>query len=113
MIKEINPEIEVYILYRDMRTYGLLEKYYRQARLSEVVFLRFEDDRPPQVTADGALQVQVHDAMLDTEITIDTDQVILSVATIPQSDAADLAQLLKVPRTADGFFQELTINLNQ
>lgn len=110
-IKKINPEIEVYILYRDIRTYGLLEKYYRQARLAEVVFLRFEDDRPPQIAADGALQVRVHDAMLDTEITLDADQVVLSVATIPQADTAEVAQLLKVPRTADGFFQEAHLKL--
>ena len=111
VIKEINPEIEVYILYRDIRTYGLMEKYYRQARMAEVVFLRFEDDMPPKVTADGALQVRVHDAMLDTEIVIGADQVVLSVATIPHSDAAELAQLLKVPRTADGFFQEAHLKL--
>ena len=111
VIKEINSEIEVYILYRDIRTYGLMEKYYRQAREAEVVFLRFEDDMPPQVTADGALQVRVHDAMLDTEIMIEADQVVLSVATVPQSDAADVAQLLKVPRTADGFFQEAHLKL--
>ena len=110
-IKKINPDIEVYVLYRDLRTYGLLEKYYRQARLAEVVFLRFEDDRPPEITVDGALQVRVHDAMLDTEIILDVDEVVLSVATIPQADTADVAQLLKVPRTADGFFQEAHLKL--
>ncbi|MFN2284702.1 MAG: FAD-dependent oxidoreductase, partial [Anaerolineae bacterium] len=110
-IKKINPDLEVYILYRDLRTYGLMEKYYRQARLAEIVFLRFEDDRPPEVTADGSLRVRVHDAMLDTDIILDTDEVILSVATVPQADTADVAQLLKVPRTADGFFQEAHLKL--
>jgi heterodisulfide reductase subunit A-like polyferredoxin len=109
--KEINPDIEIYVLYRDLRTYGLLEKYYRKARIAEVVFLRYEDDRPPVITADGALQVLVHDAMLDTDITLDVDEVVLSVATIPQSDAESVAQLLKVPLTADGFFQEAHLKL--
>ena len=110
-IKSLNPDGEVYILYRDIRTYGLLEKYYREAREKEVVFLRFEDDVPPEVTADGQLVVRVHDAMLDTEITIEADQLVLSVATIPQADTADVAQLLKVARTADGFFQEAHLKL--
>jgi len=89
----------------------LMEKYYRQARVAEVVFLRFEDDTPPQVSVDGGLSVRIHDAMLDTDITIGADQVVLSVATIPQADAADVAQLLKVPLTADGFFQEAHLKL--
>lgn len=110
-VKAINPDIEIYILYRDLRTYGLMEKYYREARMAEVVFLRFEDDKPPVITAEETLQVRVHDAMLDTDITIDADEVILSVATIPQSDAEEVAQLLKVPLTADGFFQEKHLKL--
>jgi len=112
-IKRISPQTEVYILYRDIRTYGLLEQYYRQAREAGVMFLRFEAEHPPhaQCTADGMLRVVVHDAMLDADVTLEADRVVLSVATVPQPDAGQLAQLLKVPRTQDGFFQEAHMKL--
>ncbi len=110
-IKKINPDCEVYILYQDIRTYGLLEKHYRQARQDGVMFLRFEPDKPPQINADGTLQVIVHDAMLETDIMLETDLLILSVATIPRADASQLAQLLKVPLMQDGFFQEAHMKL--
>ena len=110
-IKKINPECEVYVLYRDIRTYGFMEQYYRQAREAGVLFLRYEADRPPQVNANGSLQVTLHDAMLDSDILIEADRVVLSVATVPQADAGEIAQLLKVPRTQDGFFQEAHLKL--
>ena len=126
-IKKVSPDTEVYILYRDMRTYGLLEPFYRQAREAGVLFIRFEADRPPQIVGadprvghagkhmgehtDSPLQIVVHDAMLDTDVLLDVDRVVLSVATVPQPDAAQLAQLLKVPRTPDGFFQEAHLKL--
>ena len=110
-IKKISPQTEVYILYRDLRTYGLLEPFYRQARMAGVTFLRFEAERPPEVRADGSLHVIVHDAMLDADVALEADRVVLSVASVPNSGAAELAQLLKVPRTADGFFQEAHMKL--
>jgi len=110
-IKKVNTQTEVYILYRDIRTYGLLEKYYRQARDAGVIFLRFEEDTPPQVNGNGQLQVIVRDAMLGVDVALDVDRVVLSVATVPRADAGQLAQLLKVPRTEDGFFQEAHLKL--
>jgi heterodisulfide reductase subunit A len=110
-IKKINPECEVYVLYRDIRTYGFMEQYYRQARETGVLFLRYEVEQPPQVKANGSLQITVHDAMLDSDILIEADRVVLSVATVPQADAGEIAQLLKVPRTQDGFFQEAHLKL--
>ncbi len=110
-IKRISPSTEVAILYRDIRTYGLLEKYYREAREAGVLFLRFEDDLTPQVSANGSLQVTVHDAMLDEDIALEADRLVLSVATVPRPDAGQLAQLLKVPLTQDGFFQEAHMKL--
>lgn len=110
-IKKISPQTEVYILYRDMRTYGLMEPYYRQARAAGVTFLRFDAERPPEVRAGEALQVIVHDEMLDADIALEADRVVLSVAVVPRDDADELAKLLKVPRTADGFFQEAHLKL--
>ncbi len=130
-IKRVSPQTEVYVLYRDIRTYGLLEQYHRQAREAGVLFVRFEADRPPQVAAESEvsdfgqrqetldsgnqnkppLQVVVHDAMLGADVMLEADRVVLSVATVPQADAGEMAQLLKVPRTQDGFFQEAHLKL--
>ncbi|UCD97578.1 MAG: FAD-dependent oxidoreductase [Chloroflexota bacterium] len=110
-IKKVNPDCEVFILYQDIRTYGLLEKYYRQARKEGILFLRYEPNQPPQVLADGNLQVVVHDGMLETDIALQADRLVLSVATSPHGDAHQLAQLLKVPQQQDGFFQEAHMKL--
>ncbi|MFH1860199.1 MAG: FAD-dependent oxidoreductase [bacterium] len=53
-LKEMNPETEVYILYRDMRTYGFREDYYCQAREAGVIFIRYEEDRKPEVRGQGS-----------------------------------------------------------
>ena len=110
-IKRVSPATEVRVLYRDIRTYGLLEPHYRKAREAGVLFMRFEADRPPEASANGSLQVLVHDAMLDKDVRLDADQLVLSAATVPQPDAAELARLLKVPLTGDGFFQEAHLKL--
>jgi heterodisulfide reductase subunit A len=73
--------------------------------------MRFEEDRSPQVRANGNMQATVQDAMLNMEITLEADLVVLSVATVPHPDAASLAQVLKVPRNQDGFFQEAHLKL--
>jgi heterodisulfide reductase subunit A len=110
-IKRVSPETDVYVLYRDIRTYGLLEPFYREAREADVLFIRYEAEAPPEVRANGSLQVVVRDALLNADVHLDVDRVVLSVATVPQPDAADLARLLKVPLTEDGFFQEAHLKL--
>lgn len=110
-IKHLSPETEVYVLYRDMRTYGFLEPFYREAREADVLFIRFEAETPPEVRVNGSLQIVVHDALLNADVSLDVDRLVLSVATVPQPDAADLARLLKVPLTQDGFFQEAHLKL--
>jgi heterodisulfide reductase subunit A-like polyferredoxin len=123
-IKKVSPQTEVYVLYRDVRTYGLMEPYYRQAREAGVTFLRFEAERPPEIqrretlrqAQDNALesaplQVIVHDGMLDTDVALEADRVVLSVAVVPREDAGEVAKLLKVPLTEDGFFQEAHLKL--
>ena len=120
-IKKISPQTEVYILYRDMRTYGLMEASFGKARALGITFLRFDAERPPQMQrqgqrqgtseSGGALQVIVHDEMLDADVALEADRVVLSVAVVPREDAGELAQLLKIPRMADGFFQEAHLKL--
>jgi len=105
-LKNANPDIEVLILYRDMRTYGLLEDYYQEARNQGVLFARYDPDREPEVqAAEGALSINFLDHVLLRPVTLPVDAVILSAAT-EATDTEELASLLKVPRNPWGFFVE-------
>jgi heterodisulfide reductase subunit A len=105
-LKTLNPEMEVVILYRDMRTYGLLEDYYLEARNRGVIFARFDLEGLPEVTSEaGALNVQFLDHILRLPIKLPADAVILSAATVA-GEHEELASMLKLPRTANGFFIE-------
>jgi heterodisulfide reductase subunit A-like polyferredoxin len=105
-LKHLNPEMDVIILYRDMRTYGMLEDYYREARNQGVLFSRFDPDRLPEVESkDGQLSVSFIDHVLNRSITMPVDAVILSAATVA-GEHEELASMLKLPRTATGFFIE-------
>jgi len=111
-IKQFWPKTQVHILYRDIRTYGFLESYYRQAREAGILFQRFEDDQMPAVTKDGdRLKVTFVDAMLGEEMTLQPDLLALSVAIVPRADAPELAKMLKVPLTQDKFFLEAHMKL--
>lgn len=115
-IKEMNPETNVYILYRDMRTYGFKEGYYRQAREKGVVFIRYHQDDKPEVqviTEDNysVLQVSVTDPILGERFNIDTDILALGIATVPSAGNKKLSQLFKVPLNENGFFLEAHVKL--
>ncbi len=106
-IRERHPETHVYVLYREMRTYGFREAYYTKARQQGVAFIRYADDEPPTVVGlNGKLLITVRDATLDEMIQLPVDQVILASATIPNEGNKELAQLLKVPLGEDKFFLE-------
>jgi heterodisulfide reductase subunit A-like polyferredoxin len=105
-LKELNPDMDIFILYRDMRTYGLLEDYYTQARKSGVMFARYHQDEPPEVSlADDGLAVKFIDHVLQRPVAMNVDAVILS-AGVMANDTEELASFLKVPRNAEGFFIE-------
>jgi heterodisulfide reductase subunit A len=106
-IKRTNPDTNVFVLYRDIRTYGFKESAYNQAREAGVVFIPYDLDSKPQVTGDGAnLQVRVTDPVMGEEIAINASWLVLSVAVSPRPDNGVLAQMLKVPLNDDGFFLE-------
>jgi heterodisulfide reductase subunit A len=112
-LKELSPPTEVFVLYRDVRTYGFREDIYREARERGVVFLRFDDDVRPEVRdVSGTLQVRVEDANLAGEMVVfNTDLVVLSTGITANPDNAELAPMLKVPRNAEGFFLEAHMKL--
>jgi heterodisulfide reductase subunit A-like polyferredoxin len=106
-IKEQNPDTDVYILFRDIRTYGFRERYYLEARQQGVAFVRYEAERKPKVEIrDSRLQVAVWDPLLSEDLVLYPDLVVLSAGIEPNTENEALAQLLKVPLNEDGFFLE-------
>jgi len=115
-LKEINPEMDIYILFRDMRTYGLREDYYREASNTDVKFIRWDPEDKPKVaavTAEGkpVLRVTVTDPILGEELAIDADVVSLAAAVIPPQDNEEIAQFFKVSLGPDRFFKEAHVKL--
>jgi len=111
VIKEKSPETDVVILFRDMMTYGFLEKYYLKARRLGVRFVRFDKSRPPVMEVkDGAMMLRCYDPSVMEEVEFRTDFLALSSAVIPR-DNKELATLLKLPRTNEGFFLEAHMKL--
>jgi heterodisulfide reductase subunit A len=116
-LKEINPQMDIYVLFRDMRTYGLMEDYYREASDKDIKFIRYEPDDMPQVEAgqseDGrpGLKVTTPDYILGNKIELDADIVALAAAVIPPKENKGVAQLFKLTLSPDGFFKEAHVKL--
>jgi len=111
-IKEINPEAEIHVLYKDIRSYGFKEDYYREAASKGVLFTNYEDERKPQVSLeDGKLHVAFWEPVIREEIEVEPDLIVLSAATMPNPDNKRIAEMLKVPLTKDGFFLEAHMKL--
>jgi len=110
-IKELNPSAEITVLYRDVRTYGLAEPYYAKAREKGVLFVRYEPEEPPEVKKDGQdLTVSFLDKVIRERMSVTPDLLVLSAATLPR-DNEDIASVLKLPRTLEGFFLEAHMKL--
>jgi heterodisulfide reductase subunit A len=111
-IKEVSPETEVYVLYKDIRAYGFKEEYYREAAAKGVLFINYEDEKKPRVTNDkGKLEVTFWEPVIKEEVQIEPDMVVLSAATVPNPDNKRVAEMLKVPLTKDGYFLEAHMKL--
>jgi heterodisulfide reductase subunit A len=105
-LKSINPEMNVYVLYRDIRTYGEREYLYKKAREKGVVFIRYSLENKPEVKSEGdKIKVGVTDHILGRRMEIEADFVTLATAVIPNRDEK-LANFFKVPVNDDGFFIE-------
>ena len=115
-LKEMNPDMDIYILFRDIRTYGFREDYYREAAEKGVKFIRYEPEKKPKVEAvdeNGrrVLRVSLTDPVLGTEIGIDADAIALAAAIVPSAGSKEVANLFKVTANPDGFFQEAHVKL--
>jgi len=105
-IKERAPQARVFVLYREMRTYGFREDYYQEARHSGVVFLRYDLPDKPQVSADEeGLTIRLMDPITGEEVSIRAGMLALSTGIEPTDNRA-LAEMLDVPLDKEGFFQE-------
>ena len=115
-LKEINSGMDIYILFRDMRSYGFSEDYYRGAAEKDVKFIRYESDDAPRVEAveEGGrsfLRVTVTDPILDQELAIDADVLALAAAIIPSAGSEEVSKKFKVALGPDGFCQEAHVKL--
>jgi heterodisulfide reductase subunit A len=115
-LKEINPEMDIYILFRDIRTYGFLEDYYREASEKDVKFILYEPDEKPQVEAveeegRSVLRVTVPDYILGQKLAIHADIIALAAAVIPPEGNKEISQLFKVSLGPDDFFKEAHVKL--
>ena len=110
-LKALKPEMDVFVLYRDMRTYGLREEIYREARAKGVAFIRFDVDKELTVSQDNdTLAVRCFSTMFQREIEIRPDLLVLATAIVPFKDNP-VATLFKVPLNDDGFFVEAHVKL--
>ncbi|MBW2262283.1 MAG: CoB--CoM heterodisulfide reductase iron-sulfur subunit A family protein [Deltaproteobacteria bacterium] len=116
-LKALRPEMDISILFRDMRTYGYSEDKYREAAEKGVDFVRWEPDEKPVVEpatdeeGKPVLRVTVPDRILGMRLAIDADLVTLSAAVVPSAGTAEITRLFKVPVNQDGFFQEAHVKL--
>jgi heterodisulfide reductase subunit A2 len=111
-VKELNPKTAVHVLFRDVRSYGLREKYYRAAREKGVLFTRFNENKKPDVRQNGdRVTISVRDEILGRTIELCPDLLVLSAGIVANPDNKTLSQFLKVPLESDGFFLEAHVKL--
>lgn len=111
-IKDLNPKAEVFILYRDLMTYGFKEKYYKTAREKGVMFLQYEIEKKPEILySNDKLVVRIFEPMLKETLEIPADYLILSTGLKSAESSLDIAKMLKVPLNDDGFFLEAHVKL--
>jgi heterodisulfide reductase subunit A len=111
-LKELNPDMDVYILYRDIRTYGAREDIYREARSKGIVFVRYALEEKPRVESqNGELKVTVKDQALECHVEIKADILTLASAIVPCTDNDTISRLYKVSMNQEGFFLEAHVKL--
>ena len=105
-LKAINPDMDIYVLYRDIRTFGEREEIYKEAREKGVIFIRYDLDKKPQVKVEnGKINVKVYDPILDREVILEPDFVSLQTAIYPEP-VGELAKFYKASLDEDGFLRE-------
>jgi heterodisulfide reductase subunit A len=110
-LKSRQPDMNIYILYRDLRSYGLREDLYREARTSGIKFIRYQHENGISVAAGrDALEINFSDRVLQRRMVIHSDRLVLASAMLPEK-SNPLAQFYKIPQNEDGFFAEAHVKL--
>ena len=111
VLKGRNPRADVFVLYRDMTTFGLNEPYYEKARRSGVVFIRYEPENPPVVEVGEKIVIQVKDAVIGETVTLTADNLVLAAAIVPNESNKELAKFFKAPVDQNEFYSEAHMKL--
>ena len=120
-LKTVYPDLQIFILYKDIRVYGHYESLYQEVRELGVIFLRYDQESKPEVIIDkepdysdistSNLQVNAWDNTLNRQVTLYPDLLVLSMPVVPQDDMKDLAKCFKVSLDQVGFFLEAHVKL--
>ena len=116
-LKALNPAMDIYVLFRDMRTYGFREDYYREAANKDVRFIRYEPEALPQVAPGEAedgrpvLKVTATDYILGKKLELDADVIALAAAIVPSKGNKDISLQFKVSLGPDDWFKEAHVKL--
>ncbi|GAB4469504.1 MAG: FAD-dependent oxidoreductase [Anaerolineales bacterium] len=113
-LRELNPDLQIIVLYRDIRTYGFKERLYTQAREKGILFVRYTAEQPPLVLGEnsgGRLVIEATDLSLGRKIRLDVDALALSMPIVPSETAHEISKIFKVPLGSEGFFQEAHVKL--
>ncbi|MDH4135233.1 MAG: FAD-dependent oxidoreductase [Anaerolineae bacterium] len=111
-IKKLNPNCRVYVLYKDLITYGFREQYYTEARQRGVIFLRYTEESKPDVRVIyGSLRVTVEDPIMGDKLVFHPNLLALSMATAPGETNCELARIMNLPLSREGFFMEAHLKL--
>ena len=110
-IKKLQPDAQIFILYRDIRTYGFLEEYYTEARKQGILFSRYDPEDPPTVeSSEAGVVVTFKDHVLGRSLQVSADLLALSAGMVAE-DTEELASIVKLARTAEGHFMEAHVKL--
>lgn len=110
-LKQQDPRRPVYVWFKEVRTFGLLEEYYTKARELGVIFTRYDNDSLPRVSANGSVSVAYRDPYLRRDVDMQLDLLVLATPAVPAEGGSELSKLLRVPLTGDGFYLEAHVKL--
>lgn len=111
-LKELNPDMDVFMLYRDIRTYGQRERLYQDARAKGILFIRYDLEHLPRVSdKDGQLVIHAHDPIIDADICVHPDLLVLATAVQPRQQTGSLSKFFKCAVDSQGFLLEAHMKL--
>lgn len=113
LVRDKLPDARITVFYMDVRAFGKgYEEFYDRVKHERVLYRRGE---PSEIYRDSLrgdkLVVLAEDTILGRPIEVEADLVVLATAAVPRSDTAEVAAMLGLERSADGFFEEVDVQL--